>query len=272
MSNKIFISWSGTTSKAIATALHEWLPNVIQLVVPWMSAEDIDKGARWSSDIATQLEQARVGIICLTPENLTSPWILFEAGALSKTLEKTFVCPYLYGVDPANIRGPLVQFQVTIANRDDTNRLLHTINKSIGESALPEERIDIVFAQWWPILEKKLESIKLSDSTKPSQIQQRPDRDLLEEILELTRGLERARQFDEMVHANEQSFRTLADIALSQMRTRPLNEDDLRKRLEEQSAIIHEFIDTLRDKKVPEEVISKRTSNLPTKRKWGKRK
>ena len=91
---KVFISWSGKRSQALANMLRDWLPNVIQAIKPWMSDVDIDKGSRWSKDIALQLEESKVGIICLTPENLEAPWILFEAGALSKSLEKTYVCPF----------------------------------------------------------------------------------------------------------------------------------------------------------------------------------
>ena len=43
---KVFLCWSGTRSKGIANALHEWLPRVIQALDPWISV-DIDKGARW---------------------------------------------------------------------------------------------------------------------------------------------------------------------------------------------------------------------------------
>jgi hypothetical protein len=44
-----------------------------------MSSEDMAKGAGWSVDIFKELEGAHVGIICLTPENITAHWILFEA-------------------------------------------------------------------------------------------------------------------------------------------------------------------------------------------------
>src|SRR5580693_1724871 len=122
----LFISWSGTRSRAVAEALHGWLPSVIQSVKPWMSAADLEKGARWSSDVARHLEETRVGIICLTSDNLDAPWILFESGALSKTLNSTFVCPYLFNVEPSELKGPLVQFQVTKCDKEDTRRLLHT--------------------------------------------------------------------------------------------------------------------------------------------------
>jgi len=74
-----------------------------------MSAEDIGKGARWSALLAGELAQAKIGILCLTRDNLAAPWMLFEAGALSKTLERTFVCPYLLGLRPADLGGPLVR-------------------------------------------------------------------------------------------------------------------------------------------------------------------
>lgn len=50
-----------------------------------MSATDIDKGTRWREEVGTALDTMKAGIICLTPENLSAEWLLFEAGALSKT-------------------------------------------------------------------------------------------------------------------------------------------------------------------------------------------
>jgi hypothetical protein len=123
---KVFISWSGTTSRELAEALHAWLPSVIQSIEPWMSSADIDKGARWSADIAEELEECSIGLICLTPDNLEAPWIMFEAGALSKALDRAFVCPYLFNLNHADLKGPLVQFQSSKAEKEDTKKLMHT--------------------------------------------------------------------------------------------------------------------------------------------------
>lgn len=185
---KVFISWSGERSQAIANALREWLPNVIQALEPWMSATDIEKGARWSSDIATQLEETSVGIICLTSDNLEAPWIHFEAGALSKTLEKSFVCPYLFDLEPTDLKGPLVQFQAAKANKQDTRKLLHTINRAQGERALAEDKINKAFDVWWDELEKRL---KVIPSKQEKQRPKRAEREILEEILELVRAQRR---------------------------------------------------------------------------------
>lgn len=188
---KVFISWSGKRSQALANMLRDWLPNVIQAIKPWMSDVDIDKGSRWSKDIALQLEESKVGIICLTPENLEAPWILFEAGALSKSLEKTYVCPFLFKIDPSDIKGPLVQFQATKANKNDTQKLLHTINQALEGEAIPKEKLDEAFEVWWPKFEQNLENIPDIETIKEPK---RSDREILEEILELVRTQARGKK------------------------------------------------------------------------------
>src|SRR5947209_2821697 len=100
---KVFISWSGERSKAVAEALRYWLPKVIQAIEPWMSADDIEKGTRWRSGIADELEQSSVGIICVTRENLDSTWIHFEDGALSKQQQNKFMCTFLFGLAHTDI-------------------------------------------------------------------------------------------------------------------------------------------------------------------------
>jgi hypothetical protein len=83
----IFISWSGDRSKAIAETLKDWLPRVLQSARPWLSTRDIEKGTRSLSEMNKALGGMGFGITCLTPENRQAPWILFEAGALSKTFD-----------------------------------------------------------------------------------------------------------------------------------------------------------------------------------------
>jgi hypothetical protein len=107
---KVFISWSGVRSKAVAQTLHDWLPQVMNAVEPWMSSEDMRKGSLWRLTLAEELESTHVGVICLTPENLRAPWLLFEAGALSKLYREkdAHVCTYLIGMRFADvIEGPL---------------------------------------------------------------------------------------------------------------------------------------------------------------------
>lgn len=91
---KVFLSWSGELSHRVACAFRDWLPSVLQSVSPYVSSEDIDKGARWSTDISKELERSAYGIIVVTHEDIDAPWVNFEAGALSKTVEKSKVSPF----------------------------------------------------------------------------------------------------------------------------------------------------------------------------------
>lgn len=101
---KVFISWSGDLSHKVAVILRDWLPSVIQSLESYVSSEDIDKGARWSTDISKELEDSSFGILCITRENLDPPWLNFEAGALSKSVDRSRVSPFLFGVKRSDIR------------------------------------------------------------------------------------------------------------------------------------------------------------------------
>lgn len=188
---KVFISWSGERSKAVAEALREWIPSVIQAVKPWMSKEDIAKGARWSRDLAENLKDTNFGVVCLTADNLKSSWILFEAGALSKAIENAFVCPYLVDIEVSALDGPWKEFQATKAQKDDTLKLMRDMNRALAEKspdqALSEEHLKSSFEVWWPRLEKRLKDIP--SSTAP--VKKRSNDEMLEEILTLVRDLAR---------------------------------------------------------------------------------
>lgn len=181
---EIFISWSGRRSEGVAVALRNWLPQVINALKPWLSCADIDKGSRWGVDVAGRLEASRAGIICLTPGNLRSEWLLFEAGALSKTIQNTFVCPLLIDLEPSDVKGPLAQFQATKAIKGDVLRMVKTLNASLKDAALSEAHVEEAFDVWWPKLEEKLAKLPPDKaSAKPT----RTEKDLLEEILDLVR-------------------------------------------------------------------------------------
>src|ERR1700678_4311615 len=179
----VFISWSGTQSKKVAEALHHYLPLMINAIQPWLSSADIEAGARWATDIAGKLQQSKVGIICLTPSNLESIWIHFEAGALAKTLQNTFVCPYLVGVEPTDVKGPLAQFQAMRANPEGTQRLVETINAALGEHAVKADQLAEAFSMCWPSLKEALDVREKEDA--PAH--KRSARDMLDEVLQLSR-------------------------------------------------------------------------------------
>jgi len=104
----VFISWSGPRSLRIAEGLREWLPYVLHNLDPWISSEDIDKGAPWDAEISAALENNTTGIFCLTLENLDSRWLNFEAGAIAvKLKEQSHVCTFCMGFRRPRNSAPL---------------------------------------------------------------------------------------------------------------------------------------------------------------------
>ena len=186
MGTKVFISWSGELSNKLAEVVRQWLPGVLQFVKPYFTPSDIEKGARWGSDILSELDSSDVGIICLTKENLDKPWILFESGALSKNFEKSRVCTLLFNVDTTDLKGPLTIFQNTRFTKGDFKKLVKSINGTGGDAKLEDTVLDEVFGMWWPKLEEQVKSI-LKDHETEEQGEHRSERDILEEILELSR-------------------------------------------------------------------------------------
>lgn len=121
---KIFLSWSGIKSKQIAQELNNWIASVVPNVQLYISYLDISSGCRWGQSIATALEEYSFGILCLTHENFRAPWILFEAGALSKHVKKSSVVPLLFGCEKKTLEGPLNEFQSVSFNKDEFSKLV----------------------------------------------------------------------------------------------------------------------------------------------------
>lgn len=182
---KVFISWSGKRSKALANALRDWLPMVLQYVEPWVSDKDISAGDRWAQAIAGELEASNFGIICITPENLHSEWILFESGALSKSMLDSKVTPLLYGLELSDLSGPLSQFQAQKMEEAGVMEIVKAINK-VAENKTSDQIVDQLVPALWPRLQENLENIPDSES---SEKHMRPQHEILEELVSGVRGL-----------------------------------------------------------------------------------
>jgi hypothetical protein len=189
---KLLISWSGERSRRLAEALRNWIPGVINAVEPWASSTDIDPGTRWGAELAGELEKTRYGILCVAAENMGSPWLMFEAGALSKYVQRARVVPLLLDVQPAQIEGPLAQFQALTATESQMAKLVIGINKAVieaGEKGLEESVLQQSFALWWPKLGSAIAEVKsMQSGVEPEP---RTNQEMLEETLVLVRDIQR---------------------------------------------------------------------------------
>ncbi|MFS0711666.1 toll/interleukin-1 receptor domain-containing protein [Brevundimonas phoenicis] len=183
---KIFISWSGQRSQAMAVALRDWLPLVLHYAEPWLSTADIKSGDRWGNEIAKGLQDSNFGIICVTRDNLEAPWLLFESGALAKSMEDGRVIPLRLDIDVSDISGPLTQFQSEKADDEGVKRLISSLNKCAA-NAIADDRLNRLFEPMWPDLKAKIDAIPASGT---AQKRARPQAEILEELVAGVRSVE----------------------------------------------------------------------------------
>jgi hypothetical protein len=100
-----------------------------------------------------------IGVICLTEENKHAPWVLFEAGALSRGLTKNRVAPLLIDLSPQDVQGPLANFNLSGNTKDEIAKLVKMINKE-AEKPLAEQRLQASFDRCWDEFRTKFDALR----------------------------------------------------------------------------------------------------------------
>jgi len=166
---KIYLAWSGETSRELAQAFQAWISQVIQQCQVFFSPADIEKGTRWASEISHELSNCSAGLLFLTSENLDSRWLHFEAGALSKSFETSRVVPILYNVETTQVQYPLAQFQSIRFNKDEVFELVRTANKWQEENQIVASAVlEVALETFWPRLDALTKTI-LENSTRTQE-------------------------------------------------------------------------------------------------------
>ncbi|HYJ88380.1 MAG TPA: TIR domain-containing protein [Pyrinomonadaceae bacterium] len=161
----VLLSWSKEKSRVAASALHEWLPTILPGIEPWMSSKDIAKGREWFNELQGVLEQTRICIICLTMENVRSPWIYYETGAIANNGPNVLICPYLIGLGPSILAdGPLGKWQCTTADREDTWKLIRSLNQHALDSKHDLAMVEGHFQTSWMTFRRQIEKLLIDDT------------------------------------------------------------------------------------------------------------
>lgn len=163
---RVFLSWSGELSQAIAELMHDWLPSVIQTVDPFLSSTSIEKGSRWGAQLTAGLSAAGFGLVVLTRENLSSPWMTFEAGALSEGLSSGRVCPLLVDIEPGDVVGPLAEFQGCRLVKPDMSKLIGSMSRALDDGAVDPNRLARLFDAMWPDLEASVNNVLMTHADR----------------------------------------------------------------------------------------------------------
>lgn len=227
---KVFVSWSKSASKSIAEAFAAWLPRVIQECEPFISS-DTEKGDAWFDTIETNLAEARVGVLFLTPQNQNAPWLNYEAGAL-RTLRNgnmKRLCAVFVGMKTADYNGPVKNFQMTnFVDKDDMLKLLRAINGA-ADRPLDERRLEDEFDEKWDrLVADTAAAVQLANAGSegepaPAEPRTRTVEDKLDEALDLLREMRFARttvskghirRAEEFLREERESDRKIAESIL----------------------------------------------------------
>lgn len=219
---KVFISWSGDYSREVAEKLSVWIPSVIQSVDTFYSPNDIGKGENWGNRLSHELEDCSFGIICLTPENVSAPWIHFEAGSLAKFMDSR-LSSIMLGVNPSDIKGPLSRFQNTKFEQTDFFKLIQAINDST-EKPLQSTALKKIFDIMWTDLEKEVQPVikKYGDTPKKGDVQ-KSDHDAIQEILRIVRGISNGNSSVDIIHNYNSSSIESIIIGITDLGLNPID-------------------------------------------------
>ncbi len=162
---------------------------VIQAARPWLSSEDIQRGAQWFGDIGSQLQESSVGIFCLTQRNKNAPWILFEAGAIAKGVPSNRICTLLIDLQPSDVLGPLSQFNHTLPTHDEMLKLALTLNAALGEARLTDSQLRKSFDAHWSSFEKDFAQAVATNPEVEGEVSKPDSDDVLAEVLSSIRAM-----------------------------------------------------------------------------------
>jgi hypothetical protein len=182
---KVFLSWSGVASKEVAKVFRSWLPLLNHNFDPYMSEEDIEKGATWPPALRKALETANFGLLILTPDNAHSNWLHFEAGALATSVEEGRVAPILFGLEQSNIQLPFSLFQITQYQKGEMLSLFQSINRAAGSEARESGQLEEVFNAFWDKHDRQIRQGLRSIGTPSGTLadRQQANAKILEEVL-----------------------------------------------------------------------------------------
>ena len=124
---QVYISWSGQMSYKLGLLVRDLIRKVTPDLEVWISAEDIQAGARWSTDLIQIIDEISFCIVCVDPSSCHSPWLSFELGAISKTIDKYNIRILYYEVKPSTVEGPVSQFSPILIDPNEFRRFFEDL-------------------------------------------------------------------------------------------------------------------------------------------------
>jgi hypothetical protein len=190
--HNVFISWSGDQTRKVAEALRDGLRWSMQNAKPWVSSQDIKLGDLWFGKLREKLD-LKAGVVLVTPDNHSKPWLTFEAGALLGGIHKSgFIYPLLIGFPKGQVSlpvgHPLSHFEYAIGNQAGFERLFLGLTQQLGDPR-PEPFLRTAFNHLWTSsVSAAIEEAEKAIAT-PKEVETPPSGEVLIEIREALRQL-----------------------------------------------------------------------------------
>lgn len=165
----VFLSWSGEVAKLAAEEFHKWLRRALpaKRIKIYFSPKSNDPGAPWRQALRRALAQSSLGMFFLTRESISSPWVLFEGGAVGKLGHaRVFTVLLDLGIaDVAALAPPFEEYQAVPLGRDDLWRVVEAIANRVSIARASRGRLRGSFDSWWPNFKQAIDRVIATDLT-----------------------------------------------------------------------------------------------------------
>jgi len=156
----IFISFSKEHTNRVGSIFKSVLDQFYEQknVTTFLSSKSLVSGDDFRGVIAKNLKAARCGISILTPENTSSPWLMYEAGALAIKVSENGgkLLPFLFCRERQDVESPLTQIQSPEYQADDHNNqkdiieFFQAVDKTLSkESQIGSSKIRTFLVDLW---------------------------------------------------------------------------------------------------------------------------
>lgn len=156
----------------------------------------------------------------VTKTNYKAPWIIYEAGALSKTVQSR-VIPILCNMNILDIANtPLSQFNCALATKHEFWAVIAAINAKC-QRPIEEFRLQKTFEKWWPDFEKEYKEIQFDKEEETGKRDDKADTHRIAKIENVLEDVMRSLRSIQSSVENNRFFRQTTDTSISDIITSP---------------------------------------------------
>jgi len=111
-------------------------------------------------ELDKELVECDVAVLLVSRSNLNAPWMLFEAGAIGREMDRAQVIPIGIDLEPSDMGNPLNVFQGTRLTKEGLVHVIAAIHSRAGGALSEDECRELVDPIWDQLNESVTEAIE----------------------------------------------------------------------------------------------------------------